>query len=114
MGGMWGFRNEVNRKLGEKLLSRVISKDMGEKYNANGQSPKGNDQFFLSKYVWPDLVDKSIIHDSYTCDKYVNSEPFPTQRKSKNYVGNLQEDEVRVKECPVQCRPKDHKDWTFC
>lgn len=87
---------------------------MGTKYNKNGKSPKGNDQFFLSNYVYHPIVLKSTVHDSYHCKVYVNSKPFPTKRKDHSYVGNLMENGVPRTPCPIHCRPENHKDWTYC
>jgi len=35
---------------------------------------------FLESRVWPDVVHRHIAHDSYCCDQYPNTRPFPTQR----------------------------------
>lgn len=40
----------------------------------------GADLNFLARYVWPDISHKQMSHDSYCCEKFPNSKPFPTKR----------------------------------
>ncbi len=61
------------------------------------------------------------MHDSYHCGHYKVAEtrPFPTRRKEDegyNFVGAQMfgnKDPV-LDVCPPPCRPKNHKDWTYC
>ena len=42
---------------------------------------------------------------------------FPTQRKNEinNFVGSIVLYEEKLKEeCPIECRPKEHLNWTYC
>ena len=69
-----------------------------------------------------------MAHDSYNCDDTnitkqspVKLFPFPTKRKGDIYVGlSIQEEDknpnelVPVEKCPLNCRPTDHQDWTYC
>ena len=36
------------------------------------------DLHFLEKKVWPLIKYKQMAHDSYCCDQYPHSQPFPT------------------------------------
>jgi hypothetical protein len=77
--------------------------------------------------VAPTAVKDSMVHDSYLCQsKFIKgSHPaaFPTQRisganftlpKVRNIVGNNQKSPSMDLECPLQCRPKEHRDWKLC
>ena len=115
LGGMWGFHMSLDRELSNKIFNLVVDKSMGRKYNENGQSPKGNDQYFLSQQVYQSVVNKATIHDSYSCKQFANSKPFPTERKVIDHVGSLNyAPPDKIKECPVDCRPQNHKDWKYC
>ena len=75
--------------------------------------------FFLSllRYVWPWSKEISIAHDSYNCKSYPYTKSFPTQRKNEinNFVGSIVSYEETLKEeCPIECRPKEHLNWTYC
>ena len=72
---------------------------------------------FNNRHVWPWAEEDSIGHDSFLCDKYLNTRPFPTQRNigANNFVGS----DVNVNwtissPCPIPCRPDNHKDWLYC
>ena len=66
------------------------------------------------------MKDNSIAHDSYFCQKYEGSVPFPTQRKNemRNFVGAPYEMRMYFKksfQCPKACRPKNHQEtWVYC
>ena len=75
--------------------------------------------FFVSllRYVWPWSKEISIAHDSYNCKSYPYTKGFPTQRKNEinNFVGSVVLNERKLKEeCPIECRPKEHLNWTYC
>ena len=61
-------------------------------------------------------VDDSVQHDSYHCFKFPGSRPFPTKRESgyDNFVGSNRAFKSVSKECPMQCRPRQHLDWHMC
>lgn len=40
----------------------------------------GADLNFLAMYVWPEISHRQIAHDSYCCEKFPHSKPFPTKR----------------------------------
>ena len=77
----------------------------------------GPDQGVLKRYLWPWGKWSSMSHDSYTCQRYPRTRPFPTRRREEanNFVASVVEaNDILKKECPVSCRPKKHKDWTTC
>ncbi|CAL4184378.1 unnamed protein product, partial [Meganyctiphanes norvegica] len=85
----------------------------------NKTSKINQDQPMLKKYIWP-IAKKSLVHhDSYTCKRYPDSKPFPTQRINGTFVGNRWYRSKRkydsvYQQCPEVCRPPDHKDWKNC
>lgn len=113
---MWGFKVEKARKIGQKIFKLFRDKRLMGKFNRNGKSPKGSDQEFLSKYVYNEIKDDSIVHDSFLCKNYQNSEPWPTQRKGNCFVGRVgkfNESGLYFK-CPFECRPEQSKNWESC
>lgn len=83
LGGMWGVRNG--------LLNNI--KSLIDEYN------KGNfwqvDQNFLREKIYPIVIDKSFIHDSYLSYN-VDSKKFPSERINQEFVGDVfDENEVR-------------------
>jgi len=51
-----------------------------------------------------------VQHDSFYCESFTGSVPFPTRRKNY-YVGCVRDcSEKDIEECPVTCRPNSHKD----
>ena len=112
---MWGFNSARNRNLANQIFQVIIDKSISANFNANLQSPKGQDQFFLTQYVYPSLRQNSIIHDSYLCMAY-GGDAFPTKRQGNCYVGSPSDCNATAIfiECPLKCRPKEHQDWKEC
>jgi hypothetical protein len=123
---MWGFFNEKNRKIARHIYNLIINKNIANQYNKN-KNQHFSDQLFLRDYVYPVIKEISIIHDSYLCKSYQYSIPFPTKRNGSCFIGApLNPDQinnciikkngtiVNFYECPIECRPKEHKDWVFC
>ena len=117
LGGLWGV------KLTPNITSRFhLSFEKSFKSNMFYKSPnqRGSDQDLLEKFIWPWAKDFSMGHDSYFCNNYVNSRPFPTKREENlcNFIGCRWEEEnlnlTEANECPMKCRPKDHPDWKHC
>merc|ERR1712152_58468 len=82
-----------------------------------GKHEWGEDQKFLDKYVWSWAEKDSIGHDSFHCQKYQNTKPFPTQRDvgPNNFVGsNVCQNWTLTFPCPISCRPKNNKNWIYC
>lgn len=115
LGGMWGVRNVIDRESSRKIFDLVKSEEIAKKYNNNRDTPKGSDQYFLSAHVYQYLRDRATIHDSYTCRSFPGSKPFPTKRNVIDHIGSVTYlNTTRVDECPIECRPPDHKDWIYC
>ena len=76
-GGMWGgVRGAV------KGVRRMIQES-----SLNGY---GADLSFLGDKVWPAVLYDQLGHDAYTCEKYLNSRSFPTQRPDNfQHVGQV-------------------------
>lgn len=59
-----------------------------------------------------------VAHDSYCCQYFPHSRPFPNQRKGGAFVGmtgSLSADEnSTAAECPRKCRPNVTSDWRYC
>ena len=73
----------------------------------------------LSRYFWPWLKWNALSHDSYSCERFPNTTPFPTQRKMDvhtNYAGALFSPKFKSLDakCPPKCRPKNNQDWIYC
>jgi hypothetical protein len=86
LGGMWGYRkNELNLNLARKIFELMLNKQLALKYNF--ESRKGLDQFFLADHVYPLIKQDAVIHDSYLCLNYRDSQPFPTKRIGNCFVG---------------------------
>ena len=104
---MWGFKSYQNRDLAEKIYNSIINSNDYKRSDA-----KGYDQVFLRDKVYPLIRKKSVIHDSYLCNNYKDSEGFPSQRKGNCFVGQVGECNKTgtYYECPIECRPKLHHD----
>jgi len=57
--------------------------------SCNLESKKGFDQFFLADYVYPLVKQVAVIHDSYCCLSYRDSQPFPTKRIGNCFVAAI-------------------------
>ena len=59
----------------------------------------GTLQQFLNKEIWKFAKVSVIQHDSFSCEKYPGSVPFPTQRNGWEYVGSIYKDgKIRKKD----------------
>lgn len=118
---MWGYVNHKNRILANKIFDMIVDKDIAKLFN-NGSSLKEKDQEFLKMYVWPIARNNATIHASYYCNLFnTTSLPFPTQRIQTycftTCTSCCNSDRYKTKwkyECPVECRPSNHKDWIYC
>jgi len=115
LAGLWGGNNYMNIK-----KAKLIHKQL---FDRKPSSKKTYDQEVLKKFVWPKVRNISMIHDAFTCNlkdfKGPGLRPWPTRRRGFVYVGygptkGLPLKRMRLKKCPLQCRPPDHQDWTFC
>ena len=120
LGGTWAFRVEYDRNFSQRIRSAIFNRDVVRQYSLN------RDQEFLRIHLWPYAQHNAMSHDSYLCtitDWNRHHRPFPTERpilkKSRNcFIGCPKPCCViwpfNDKPCPVECRPKEHQDWTYC
>lgn len=118
---MWGIYSKRNRKLADYIFKIYTNKTLIQVYNSNADAEKNkydSDQKFLADYVYPLIKNDSIIHDSYHCDIFDNTLPFPSKRNNSmchvGFVGDCMLSKVVLYDCPVNCRPSNHKEWNFC
>ncbi|CAG7720903.1 unnamed protein product [Allacma fusca] len=112
MGGMWGADNyklclDVAQEINFHMMQRVW------------KQRSLNDQQILSHVVYGQHKNKILTHDSYTCNVYNDSIPFPTKRpQSKEYVQRIvvigSDPTALDKMCPVACRPSYGQNWDYC
>ena len=115
LGGEWGAKL-TDPNIREKFV-KSWQKILNDPLLWTSRTNYGADQHLLSKHVWPWAKHISISHDSYTCQKYPNTRPYPTQRLNEpnNFVASVVfENHTLTKECPKACRPKNHQDWKTC
>ena len=124
MGGMWCFRNEIDRPLAKSLLMKILSKAQ-KRVPGIQEAQKGNDQHVLDYYIWPIVKSKTMVHDAYHCSWSPGGRPFPTQREitgpnAEPFIGCTTRpciydmNKIDFMLCPRECRPKLHQDWAFC
>ncbi len=82
---MWGFYNSRDQAIAEQIYFLIVNKEIALKFN-KVVNQKGQDQNFLTQYVYPLIKNKSVVHDSYMCMKH-GGEPFPTRRIGLCHVG---------------------------
>ena len=77
-----------------------------------------SDQAALRDLLWPVLLKTKdvLVHDSFTCQMFPMSSPWPTQRQDGQFVGSplLRREWNVTKQCPRKCRPPEHQDWIYC
>nr|XP_053653658.1 uncharacterized protein LOC128703130 [Cherax quadricarinatus] len=109
LAGMWGGCNTWQANNATPVRDSML----------NNSRAMSHDQPVLWKYLWPWAIMNMTTHDSYMCLSFPGTLPFPTQRYKDAYVGmrtyrrQYKNDGVR-RECPMQCRPAQHKDWKYC
>ena len=124
MGGMWCFRNEINRPLAKSLLIKILSKAQ-KRVPGIREAKKNNDQHVLEYYIWPIVKKQTMVHDAYHCWWSPGGRPFPSQRQiigpdAEPFIGCPARPciyDVKVIDfllCPQECRPKMHQDWAYC
>ena len=116
---MWGFRPVLNRTFSNHFLQILLNQPLIARYGGR------RDQDFLAEFVWPQIQNNVIAHDSFLCQTPYgkNSLPWPTRRvhPSNNiscFVGCVRPcctgGKYPFGECPMSCRPENHTDWTMC
>jgi len=117
LGSGWGARLGPSNSTVRKLFSKAFHKASLDYIFWAVRTAWGPDQNFLKKYIWPWARWSSLSHDSYSCTKFPYTKPFPTRRDvgENNFVAAVVEvKDILEEECPVECRPQDHPDWTTC
>lgn len=119
LGGLWGYVNKLDRQIGYKMLSIITHNGIAKQYLPDGISVKGLDQDLLENYFWRIMRKNAVIHDSYSCKK-LGGEGFPTKRPdpfcyiSCKYCCESKHTNQTNYVCPIECRPKNHKEWIYC
>jgi hypothetical protein len=121
--GMWGFYNERNRAIANKVYEFLVDREISSNYKKNNEF--GMDQAYPIIYIFPHIAKTTMTHDSYFCtnDLYKTAEnlPFPVQRDGACWVGiwynpgiDCKNQDPSLFKCKIECRPKNHKDWLYC
>jgi hypothetical protein len=109
-GGLWGG-------------TKGAIQDMQKKFMNLDRNLYMADIHFLHRTIYPAIKDKQIAHDSYCCERYPNTRPFPTQRyPNYQHVGQVfsEFNEPRMSDIdglirdvtnPVECRKQS--DWIY-
>ncbi|XP_043215370.1 uncharacterized protein LOC122378413 [Amphibalanus amphitrite] len=111
LAGMWGGWNRYNGKY------RILRQQMLKAVNPSGKL--WWDQRLLRTVLWPELVRTGDVmsHDSYQCQNFPLTQPYPTKRANLTEFVGSQYTRVTLtvqKECPMACRPRRHMDWKYC
>lgn len=127
---MFGVKIHKRRDLVRGLTLALISFAQNQRYDT--------DQRALYRIFWP-TVKQDVVrdislskkthqtklshayqmaHDSFHCEEKFNFLPtfaFPTRRVDFTFVSDGPSRRwIKPSECPVACRPDDHKDWIYC
>lgn len=110
-GGMWGGVMGALPSIAEHIM------------NWNNRDEYLADINFLDSQVWQRVMDNHIAHDSYCCDKFPLTRPFPSRRPpTYQHVGQVFDENDRVRSTdiegytrgvpiPVSCRK--NVDWIY-
>lgn len=78
-GGLWGARRKP-------LQAQVGSlRTVMQRYGAGYVE----DMNFLGQDVWPKVKDMAYCHDSFSCDRFPSSHPFPVARIGSEHLGQV-------------------------
>lgn len=112
MGAMWG------------AVGGFIEPEMMREFqNRRSETRFNDDQLFLKEFVWPNVKDYALVHDSYFCRREdilaKTMRPMPTRRlHGYDFVGNAYRQSngysgLEITEpCPIECRK--NVNWTIC
>lgn len=117
LAGLWGASMKHARYLLFHIFQVMLMPNLVQFY-LEGYA---GDQAFLRDHVWDFVKDNATIFDSYSCQQ-LKGQPFPSQRPSTNcYLGcirpccdSITKNVIKLKPCPMECRPSKHPDWTYC
>jgi hypothetical protein len=117
LGGLWGASMRRTRYELFNSFEPMLISCIAELYKKSG------DQQFLLDYIWNFFKNNALIFDSYFCQT-LNGRPFLSRGPKDNcFLGcirpccsNTIKDDfnIRLKHCPIECRPKEHLDWIYC
>ena len=125
--GMWGFYNERNRTIANKVYRLLVDREISYNYKRNNK--RGMDQAYPIRYIFPFIREVTMTHDSYFCmtREYKTGEkrPFSVRRDGACWIGlyrvgryvteyDCKTGNATLFKCPVECRPKEHQDWIHC
>lgn len=80
-GGLWGARTKrLGALLGGRRL-KTFMKNYADEYL--------QDMIFLRDELWPIVQEHTRCHDSFTCDTWLNSNPYPVERVGSEHVGQV-------------------------
>jgi hypothetical protein len=89
-GGLWGGRTTqlaaiFNNGGLDRGGSRNLFVTRMQRYTANYIE----DMNFLCRDIWPIVKNVAYCHDSFSCDRYPASHPFPVQRVGSEHLGQV-------------------------
>ena len=115
LGGLWGMRfDRMQNDNGRREIVHIFEKMLcrGAKWF------RGLDQDLLKEHLWPVAKKDMVAHDSWHCKWFESpmNQPWPVRRKmeGRNFVGSVTEKHRLTAECPAECRPRKHPEWTLC
>ncbi|MCL4416425.1 MAG: hypothetical protein M1365_06990 [Actinobacteria bacterium] len=89
----------------------------------NNRDVYSADLHFLADIIWPEVKYKQLAHDSYCCDRFPNTKPFPTKRNMLyQHVGQVfdENDEPRLSDIdgfirgvPIPSSCRKESDWIY-
>ncbi|XP_045028866.1 uncharacterized protein LOC116920980 [Daphnia magna] len=108
LGGCWGVKISQDRSTIVDAAQRM--------FHENHRHTYGYDQQLLDRLFWPIAQSSMIAHDSYCCERFPNSKPYPSQRKDGLFVGRpIYSKAILKSPCPQKCRPANTtSEWTYC
>ncbi|XP_064091245.1 uncharacterized protein LOC135204922 [Macrobrachium nipponense] len=114
LAGLWGCQTHLDRANAYHYGALMFSQPYHDLWDY--------DQRLLRRILWPQIRNRTMVHDSYTCRAKLfqgqgSARPFPTRREGRNYTGygkTKLETTKLLRTCPMVCRPRSHKDWLLC
>ncbi|RNA08354.1 hypothetical protein BpHYR1_002726 [Brachionus plicatilis] len=110
---MWGLKLSQNRALANQFFAKLQDKTIAPNFLKSGVARKWLDQQYLAVHVYKYIKNISVIHDSYLCNIYHDSTPYPSKRKGNCFVATQTSNCSAIKmlpSCPKECRPHNHQD----
>ena len=120
LAGMWGVKlNQNNLRPALRSVFLAMLRSASSYWEADDLNNIGSeDQALLERYLWPWAKALTLQHDSYHCDLFTKSHPWPSQRQEEepnNFVGApVALNSILRDPCPKKCRPREHQEWILC